>query len=77
MNTVLAYISAGLFGWLGYSVWTGTYEVGHTGKSRALGSLIDSATDQYGTQATSILLYAAGIILAFFFLILAARREAE
>ncbi len=76
MNTVLAYISCGLFGWLGYTVWTESYQVGYTGKARALGSVINATTERYGTEVTSIFLFSAGIILAFVFLIRATQEEA-
>ena len=75
MNKVLAIISLGLFGWLGYSVWTGTFEGGYTSKSRALGWMIDMATDRFGAEGASILLFSAGVILAFFFMILHTRAE--
>jgi TRAP-type C4-dicarboxylate transport system permease small subunit len=77
MHTVLAWIALGLFGWLGYTVWTDSYQVGYTGKARALGALINMATDHYGTHATAILLFSAGLILAFVFQIMASRQTRE
>ena len=73
MHTVLAYIALGLFGWLGYSVWTDSFQTGYTGKSMALGGMINMATERYGTEATAILLFSTGVILAFAFLIRQAR----
>lgn len=69
MNTISAYIALGLFGWLGYAVWTGVFEAVGSGRSRGLGGLIQVATERFGPEATSIYLFAIAIILAFFFLI--------
>ena len=77
MHTILAYIALGLFGWLGYSVWTDSFQTGYTGKARALGGLVNMATERYGTEATSILLISTGVILAFVFMIRKAREDRQ
>jgi len=73
MYTLRAILCLGLFGWLGYEVWTEQFTTGYTAKSRALGGIVSSVTERYGTEATSILLFSTGIILAFFFMILQSR----
>ena len=77
MHTVRAPLALGLFGWLGYAVWTEQFVGGSSSKSRALGDLVAYATDRFGPEVTSILLFATGVILAFVFMILAARTPQE
>ena len=77
MNTVRAIISLGLFGWLGYAVWTEQFSGGNSSKSRALNGVIEALTSRFGTQETAIFLFAAGILLAFFFMILQARAQSR
>lgn len=76
MKYVQSIIALGLFGWLGYAVFTDTFPDGEggSGKTRALKGLIDNATAEFGVMQTSIGLVSIGLVLAAFFLL---RREAE
>ena len=71
MKYVQATIALGLFGWLGYGVYTGTLLVGDGGasRSRAVKGLVSSAVEQFGSTYTAIGLATVGIILATFFLL--------
>lgn len=76
MKYVQAAIALGLFGWLGYAVFTDSFPDGESGsgKTRAIKGLISSATEQFGTVQTSLGLMAVGLLLAAFFLL---RRDAD
>ena len=69
MHTVRAILCLGLFGFLGYAVWTKQFVGGSSSKVQALNDVVATVTERYGTEVTSIFLFAAGIILAFLFLI--------
>ena len=73
MHTVRALLSLGLFGYLGYVVWTERLVGGNSSKSRAVGNIVELATDRFGVEGTAILLFGTGVILAFIFMILGAR----
>ena len=77
MHTVRAVLCLGLFGYFGYAVWTGQFEGGSSSKSRAISGVINTVTERFGVEGTSIMLIALGVILAFFFMILQAREERE
>jgi hypothetical protein len=70
MRYVQALIALGLFGWLSWSVATGAFPGGDGGssKTRALKSMVDSATESYGVMPTAAGLAAIGVALALFFL---------
>ena len=70
MKYVQALISLGLFGWLAFAVATDTVPGGEGGssKTRALKSVITSATDEFGTMETAAGLAVVGLLLAMFFL---------
>ncbi|MEO3413353.1 hypothetical protein AAFO92_01715 [Roseovarius sp. CAU 1744] len=70
MRYVQAFVSLGLFGWLAYAVATDTFPGGDGGssKTRAVKSVITSATDEFGTVQTALGLAVVGIVLAMFFL---------
>jgi hypothetical protein len=74
MKYVQSIIAFGLFGWLGYAVYTDTLPSGDGGssKTRALNGLISNVTDEFGVTQTSIGLVTIGFVLALFFLM---RRE--
>lgn len=76
MRYVQALIVLGLFGWLSWSVATGTLLAGDGGssKTRALKSMVGYATDSLGVMTTAAGLAAIGIGLAAFFIL---RRGAE
>ncbi|MDI3335252.1 hypothetical protein QKW60_02440 [Defluviimonas aestuarii] len=71
MRYVQALISLGLFGWLSWSVATGAFPGGDGGssKTRALKSMVGSATDNFGVMPTAAGLAVIGIGLALFFLL--------
>ena len=70
MKYVQAAISVGLFGWLGFAVFTYSFPGGDGGssKTRALKGMISSATEGIGVTQTSLGLVAIGVVLAAFFL---------
>lgn len=70
MKYVQAAIALGLFGWLGFAVFTDTFPDGEggSGRTRALKGLISSATEQLGVVQTSLGLITIGVLLAAFFL---------
>lgn len=70
MKYVQAVIAMGLFGWLGYAVLTDSVPDGSSGsgKTRALKSMVTTATDKFGETETGIGLIAFGLILALLFL---------
>ena len=76
MKYVQAAIVLGLFGWLSYAVFTDTLPGGDGGssKTRALRSMVTSATEKFGVVETSVGLAVVGILLAAFFLM---RRNEE
>lgn len=67
-------IALGLFGWLGYAVYTDTLPGGSggSGKTRALKDLVSKFTEQFGVTQTSIGLVVIGLLLATFLIL---RRE--
>ena len=79
MNIIRALISLGLFGGLGWAVWTGQFDgdSGGSSKSRALKSAIDGVTDRFGVETTAMALVGVGVLLAVVFLMLHRRDQAE
>ena len=69
MKFVQAFITLGLFGWLGYAVYTDTLPFGDGGssKSRGIKTLIDNAIGQFGPEMTALGLLGFGVLLALFF----------
>ena len=72
MNILRALISLGLFGGLGWAVWTGQFAHSGSGssKTRAVTGLIDNATTRFGIESTAIGLVTLGVGLATIFLIM-------
>ena len=70
MKYIQALISLGLFGWLAFAVATDSIPGGDGGssKTRALNSIVTSATDEFGTMETAMGLAVFGLLLAMFFL---------
>ena len=71
MRYIQALIALGLFGWLSWSVATGSLLAGDGGssKTRALKSMVGYATENFGVMTTAAGLAAIGIGLALFFLL--------
>lgn len=70
MKFVQAFITLGLFGWLGYAVFTDTLPLGDGGgssKTNGLKTLIDNAIGQFGPDMTALGLFGFGVLLALFF----------
>ena len=76
MNIVKALISFGLFSGLGWAVWTGQFDGASNGssKTRALKSVVDKLTGEFGVEPTALALVGTGVMLALFFIIMH-RRE--
>lgn len=74
MKYVQAFLAIGLFGWLGFAVFTDTLPGGSGGSSKtlALKAFMARMTDQFGVTTTAAALVAIGVVLAAFFLM---RRE--
>ena len=66
MNIVRAIISLGLFGWLGWAVWTDNVPGGDGGssKTRVLKGFVETLTAQYGVETTAFALFGIGAALA-------------
>lgn len=69
MEIVRAILSLGLFGWLGWAVWTDNIPGGDGGssKTRGLKAFVDGLTSYYGTETTAFVLFGIGAALALFF----------
>ena len=72
MHIARAIIALGLFGWLGWAVWTGFFDAdsGGSSKSRVLKNLVDGLTGRFGVETTALALVAVGVLLAMVFLAL-------
>ena len=71
MNIVRAIISLGLFGWLGWAVWTDNVPGGEGGssKTRGIKAFVDTMTGSYGVETTAFALFGIGAALFLFFFI--------
>ena len=69
MEIARAIISLGLFGWLGWAVWTDNVPGGEGGssKTRWLKEFVDGMTSSYGTETTALVLFGIGAVLSLFF----------
>lgn len=77
MDYFRAFLCLGLFGFLGYAVIFDILPAqGGSSKTRALKSMLNGATDQYGVMPIGLGLIALGVALAAFF-VLRHRRLAQ
>ena len=77
MNIARAIISLGLFGWLGWAVWTDNVPGGDGGssKTRGLRAFVDSTTASFGVETTAYVLFGIGAALALYFFMLHRRDQ--